>query len=284
MKNTAEHLQRLRRLFNQVKKEGGSTALSTVDEPMEALLRGVLADYAADARAASALSRLRTAVVDLNELRVTPVSEMVEIIGADYPLCRKAVSDLSAALNAVYNRLHHLDLSFLKKIALRSAESFLNALETINAHARATVLLRCLNGHAVPVDAAMVQLLRRSGCVEPDSTVDQAQKFLASHLRESEAAPFYVLMKRYAAAHAPRKVVEPEPPPAAPEKVEAEHADRNSASLHSAAKEKKAAPANAARPRKPEKRPAPAARKHSASASKHRRPPKARSKATRRYR
>ena len=45
--------------------------------------------------------------------------------------------------------------------------------------------------------------------------VDQAQKFLASHLRESEAMPFYVLVKRYAAAHAPRKAVEPEPAPRA---------------------------------------------------------------------
>ena len=78
MKNAAEHLQRIRRLFNQVKKEGGASALPPIDEPVEALLRGVLSDYAADSRAASALSRLRTAVVDLNELRVTPVSEIGE--------------------------------------------------------------------------------------------------------------------------------------------------------------------------------------------------------------
>jgi endonuclease III len=281
MKNTAEHLQRVRRLYNQVKKEGGSTTLPPVDEPIEQLLRGVLSDYAAEARASSALSRLRTAVVDLNELRVTPVSEMVEIIGADYPMCRKAMTELSAALNAVYNKLHHLDLSFLKKCARRSAEAFIHSLEGVNAHARATVILRCFKGHAVPVDAAMFQLLRRTGCVEPDASVDQAQKFLAAHLRESEAIPFYVLMKRYAAAHAPRKGAEPEaPPPAQFEGGETVHAERNSDSIHSAAKEKKAAPA-AVVPRKPEKRQAP--RKRATSAAKKRRPP-ARRKAVRRHR
>jgi endonuclease III len=280
MKNVAEHLQRVRRLYNQVKKEGGSTALPPMDEPIEQLLRGVLSDYAAEARASSALSRLRTAVVDLNELRVTPVSEMVEIIGADYPMCRKAMTELSAALNAVYNKLHHLDLSFLKKCARRSAEAFINSLEGVNAHARATVILRCFKGHAVPVDAAMFQLLRRTGCVEPDATVDQAQKFLAAHLRESEAISFYVLMKRYAAAHAPRKAAEPEPPPAQVEEGEMVHAERNSDSAHSAAKEKKAAPAAVA-PRKPQKRQAPL--KRATSAAKKRRPP-ARRKAARRHR
>lgn len=282
MKNVADHLQRIRKLFNQVKKEGGATALPPVDEPMEALLRGVLGDYAADARAGSALSRLRTAVVDLNELRVTPVSEMVEIIGADYPMVRKAATEMSMALNAVYNKLHHLDLSFLKKIARRSAETFVNSLESVNAHARASVVLRCLKGHAVPVDAAMYQLLRRSGCVEPDATVDQAQKFLAAHLRESEAVPFYVLVKRYAAAHAPRKAAEPEAASVAEDADEAVHAERNNVSTHTAAKEKKAAPTVAPPARQSPKREP--SRKHSATASKHRRPAKVRSKAARRHR
>lgn len=280
MKNAAEHLQRIRRLFNQVKKEGGATALPAVEEPVEALLRGVLGDYAADARAASALSRLRTAVVDLNELRVTPVSEIVEIIGADYPFCRKAATDLSAALNAVYNRLHHLDLSFLKKSARRSAEAFLHSLETVNAHARATVILRCLKGHAVPVDAAMYQLLRRGGCVETDATVDQVQKFLASNLRPSEAASFYVLVKRYAAAHAPRKAPEPEPPPPVQVEELAVHAERNSVSTHSPAKEKKAAPVANPPPQKAKTRPS---HKPVRSAAKRRVRP-ARSKTARRRR
>lgn len=282
MKNVAEHLQRIRKLFNQVKKEGGPTALPPVEEPMEALLRGVLGDYSADARAGSALSRLRTAVVDLNELRVTPVSEMVEIIGVDYPLVRKAATEMSTALNAVYNKLHHLDLSFLKKIARRSAETFIHSLESVNAHARATVILRCLKGHTVPVDAAMYQLLRRTGCIESDATVDQAQKFLAAHLRESEAVPFYVLVKRYAAAHAPRKAIEPEPAPDAEDSEEGTHAERNSVSAHAAAREKKAAPSVAPPAPTSEKRVP--ARKHFASASKLRRPAKPRVKAARRHR
>ncbi len=283
MKNVAEHLQRIRKLFNKVKKEGGATALPPVEEPIEALLRGVLSDYAADARAATALSRLRTAVVDLNELRVTPVSEIVEIIGADYPMVRKAATELTAALNAIYNRLHHLDLSFLKKSAKRSAESFFNSLDGVNAHARASVILRCIKGHAVPVDAAMYQLLRRGNYVEPDATVDQVQKFLASNLRESEAAPFYVLVKRYSAAHAPRKAAEPEPAPPDAADEEITHTERASVSTHPAAKQKKSAPMKKpARPHQPKKQKA--ARHHSSSASKRRRPSKARSKAARRHR
>lgn len=212
MKNASMHAREFKKLLKKIRKESAA-ALPPVDEPMEQLLRGILTDHAAEARANTALTKLREAVVDINELRVTPVSEIVEIIGADYPSCRRAAEDICRALIVLFNKLHHLDLAFLKKSARRTAESFLNNLHGINAHARATVLLRCFKSHCVPADVAMCEILRREGCVEPNASVEEIQKFLASQISASQAPGFYAQFKKYASVHAPRKSSKPTPAP-----------------------------------------------------------------------
>ncbi|RIK66301.1 MAG: hypothetical protein DCC65_10030 [Planctomycetota bacterium] len=206
MKNAALHAREFKKLLKKIRRES-ATPFPPIQDPMEQLLRGILTDYASEARASAALARLREAVVDINEMRVTPVAELVEIIGADMPLCRRAAEDIVKALNAIFNKLHHLDLSFLVKGSRRTAESFLNSLDGVNEHARASVILRCLKGHAVPADVLMCEILRRENCVEPGASVGEIHKFLASQIKESQAASFYAQFKRYAAAHAPKKPV-----------------------------------------------------------------------------
>lgn len=233
MKNAALHVREFKKLLKKIRRENAAP-FPTVEEPMDQLIRGILTDYASDSRAAAGLARLQEAIVDINELRVTPVAEIVEVIGPDFPLCRRAAEDIIKALNAIFNKLHHLDLGFLKKAARRTAESFLHSLDGVNEHARASVILRCLKGHAVPADIIMCEILRREGCVEPDATTEQIHKFLASQIKESQAASFYAQFKRYAAAHAPKKPIvtrsqairtsEPAPQPLpdkAPQPVEA---------------------------------------------------------------
>ncbi len=214
MKNAAQHVREFKKLLKRIRKEN-STPFPTVEDPMEQILRGILTDYASETRANAALAKLWETVVDINDLRVTPVAEIVEAIGADFPMCRRAAEDMVKALIVIFNKLHHLDLSFLKKAGRRTAETFLNSLDGVNSHAKATVLLRCLKGHAVPADVTMCEILRREGCVEPDSTAEVIQKFLASQVRESQAASFYAQFKRYAAAHVPRRLAAPPPPPPA---------------------------------------------------------------------
>lgn len=222
MKNAAQHAREFKKLLKKIRKESASS-LPPAEDPMEQLLRGILTDYAAEARANAALAKLREAVVDINELRVTPVSEIVEIIGSDYPSCRRAAEDICRALIALFNKQHHLELDHLKKAARRTAESFFNSLHSVNAHARATVLLRCFKVACVPADAAMCEILRREGCVEPDASVEDIQKFLSSQISASQSGAFYAQFKKYASAHAPRKPLKTPPPPvqAAPKVVAA---------------------------------------------------------------
>lgn len=206
MKKDAQYAQRIRQLFNKLKKAGGGSAETWQSEdPMEMLLWAILSTYASEARAAAALAKIRAAMVDYNELRVTPVAEIVEMIGADYPMCRPAAEEIVRTLQAIFNRLHHLNLGFLKSSARRTAESFLNTLDGLGGHAKAMMVLRCFKGHAVPLDVNMYAFLHKNGRIAEGAAVEQAQRFLAGVIKERDAVGFYELLKRYAAAHAPRK-------------------------------------------------------------------------------
>jgi endonuclease III len=269
MKKEAQCVHRLKQLIGKLKKTGGPAELWEGEDPMDLLLWAILSTYASESRAAAAVARLQAAMADYNELRVTSVAEIVEIIGADYPMCRPAADEISRTLQAIFNRLHHMDLEFLKTGARRNAESFVSNLDGIGPHAKAMIVLRCLKGHAVPLDVNMYAFLQKNGCIPKEMPVEQAQKLLAGAIKERDTVSFYTLLKRHAAAHAPRKpsvarsaapAPAPKPEPAVTEeaaksKVKAKAVESlkeraAAASKSRAASERKAARARAAAPGK----------------------------------
>ncbi|HVP13128.1 MAG TPA: hypothetical protein VMV94_18275 [Phycisphaerae bacterium] len=205
MKREAQYAHKVKQLHTRLKKTGGPVEAWEGEEPMELLLWSILSTYASESRATAATGKLQAAMADYNELRVTSIAEIVEIIGTDYPMCRPAAEEISRVLQAIFNRLHHLDLGFLKTGARRTAESFLNNLDGLGAHAKAMMVLRCLEGHAIPLDVNMLAFLQKNGCLPRDLPIEQGQKFLASVIKERDAVSFYTYLKRHAAAHAPRK-------------------------------------------------------------------------------
>ena len=213
MKFDSEHARKVKKLWGQLKREGGASPLPPVEDPMDQLMEGIFSNYAAESRAHSAVSRIRTALVDLNELRVTPVSEIVEIVGADYPMGRGAAEELVRSLSSLFNRTHKTELTFLTKQTRKGAETFLNRLDGLGAYAKATILQRCFKAPIVPVDVHMMAFLKKGKFIPAEAGTEDVQKFLSAQVRDSETMSFFVHLKRHAAAHAPRKMMEYQPPP-----------------------------------------------------------------------
>lgn len=204
MKNAALYARKIKRLFATLKRDRTSPATVPVEDPLEQFMRGVLSRTASESRAAAALSRLRSAAVDLNDLRVTPVSEMVVIIGVDYPHSRSVADALSRVLQAIFYRRHDLDLGFLMSGGRRPAELFLNDLDGGDPHATATVILGSLGGHAIPVDDNMLAFLQRGQYVAERASRAEIQGFLERQIKAKDGPTFYALLKRYAATHTAR--------------------------------------------------------------------------------
>jgi len=205
MKKAAYYANRIKQLYTALKKQRAKVPLAESDGPMETLLLALLSNYAAESRAAAALAKLRAAAVDYNELRVTPAAEIIEVIGADYPSCRPAAQDVVGTLQALFNKLHHLDLAFLASGSRRAGETFLGSLDGLQPHAHAMMIQRCLKGHAVPLDVNMYATLRKLDCIPEDLSVADAQRLLAANLKDKDALNFYAMFKRFASTHAPRK-------------------------------------------------------------------------------
>ncbi len=229
MKHGGEYARRLKQLHNRLLRQHGKPEVPEPLDPLDQLLVGILAGCTSLARAMATRQRLRNAVVDLNELRVTPVIELEELIADGVPLAASKARDIIAALNEIRRREDRLDLGFLAQRGRREARDYLESISGVSRAAAACTLLFALNGHAIPVDELTLHVLRKDELVDPVSDIAEVQGFLERHVAASDAAVFALLLNRYVCARGarldlqevlraaqPAPATPPSPPPAEP--------------------------------------------------------------------
>jgi endonuclease III len=205
MKNAQEYVRKLKQLNAKLKKEGSKATVENVDDSTQILVMGILSNFASEQRAAAAMRKLMETVVDMNDLRVSAVADLVPIIGLDFPRARQAAMEITQVFNSIFNSQHHLDVSFLKGQSKKAVNAFLQGLDGLAPHTAAFFRNRYLSHNDVPLDEHMFAYLQRTGCVPPDISNEEAQKFVSDQFKDREAANFYAMFKKFAAAHAPRK-------------------------------------------------------------------------------
>jgi len=154
--------------------------------------------------ATAALGRMRTAVVDYNELRVCYPLELASLMGEGYPLAVERATRLRAALTEVYRREHGTMLGRLIDLPKRDARAYLEALEGVPPFVAARVVLLALGGHAVPLDAMLHGMLAAEEAVEPDGTIIDAMGWLERTLRAKESEEAYLLLEAWRKRKAPK--------------------------------------------------------------------------------
>jgi len=207
MKKAAEYTLRVRKLFNRLKRSGAKSSLAAADGAMDVLLLGILSNFSTEQKAAVAIETLMAEMIDYNDLRVTPVADIVALIGIEFPHCRAAAEEISRVFTSIFNRTHDLDLGFLASFNKKPAASFLDSLDGLSPHAHAFFRNRFLKTHVIPLDANMYAYLMNNGCISEDLDVGAAQDFVSRVFKGRDAQSFYALLKRSSAAHAPRAAV-----------------------------------------------------------------------------
>ena len=211
MKGGSDYGKLIKKLFNKLKREFSNYTPPEEEDLVEHLLTGILSANVSDTRARTALRRIKERTVDMNDFRVTPVGDMVEILGKDFPDGREKAVELSRALNGVFKHEQGLDLSSTQQMGKREAREYLESIT--NPHAAAWTLLYGLSGHAIPVDDQLLAALRKDELVELDASRREVQAFLERNVSAADAPKFVHVMRRYAAAKAPR--LKPKPAQAA---------------------------------------------------------------------
>jgi endonuclease III len=198
MKSATKHAEVLRSLFKRLLKEHKPEPHER-QEPLKALVRAAMSYDMPDSRAAEAMRAIDKEFVDLNELRVATDLEIQELLGNRYPAIEKRVAMITQTLNAIFEKEHTLNLDRLSTISKRDARQFLRDLAPdLHPFVEAYVMLFSFDGHVVPVDSQVLDYLKAEDVLEPETTLDEAQRFLEHHVKAEECHDFYAVVREAA--------------------------------------------------------------------------------------
>jgi hypothetical protein len=105
---------------------------------------------------------------------------------------------ITLALNNIFEREHTLSLDRLKDISRRDSRQFLRELPSIHPFVEAYVMLFAFDGHTFPIDEAMLDVFLDEDVVEEGTNLEDAQKFIEHHLKDSECYELYWAMRQIA--------------------------------------------------------------------------------------
>lgn len=134
-----------------------------------------------------AFKKLMNAFVDLNELRVARADDIASAIGARYAGAEQRAASLKRTLNDIFNREHVVTLSRLADKNKRDAKQYLASLDGCPPFVAARVLLVGFGGHAVPLDALLLDRLVKARVFEEGAELDRAAATLERHVKAAEA-------------------------------------------------------------------------------------------------
>ena len=194
MKNAGKHADELKSLLKRLVKEH-KPGEREPQEPLKALVRAAMSFDVSDHRADEAMRAIDREFVDLNELRVATDLEIQEMLGQKYPEIERRVAMITTALNNIFEREHTMSLDRLRTISKRDARQFLRDLPEIHPFVEAYVMLMAFDGHAIPLDDDMLAYLREEEVVDPETTLEEAQRFVEHHIKAEESYPFFAALR-----------------------------------------------------------------------------------------
>lgn len=150
------------------------------------------------AHASKAFERIRSDLVDLNELRVCTPEELVSILGARMPRASERALRLLSVLNTIYERQNSLSLEGLREMNKREVLAYLTGIDGLPPYAVARVLLLGLGLHAFPLDERLAKKLVGESVLDSGQSLDQQSAQMERLVRASEGVETYTRLERWA--------------------------------------------------------------------------------------
>jgi len=186
--------------FNDLMKKLGSAspeAQPDADNPIAVLIMSMLMWESTTSKALAAFAKLKSAMVDFNELRVCLPQELAEHIGLRYPAALERCQRLRASLNDIFRREHDVKLDHLRSTGKRDVKKYMDSLDGIVPYASARVQLMCFDTHAVPADEQLRKLLVAAGVVEDSLDVAEVGQWLARVVKSGEGLAVHHALQQW---------------------------------------------------------------------------------------
>lgn len=167
-------------------------------EPIAELVFSYLVWNATTKQADTAYGKIMAQVVDLNELRVSHASEVIDLIGVRYPDAQKRVIRLLETMMEVYEREYDYKMTSIASSSKREQREYLDTLPAIPPFVAGRVALLAYGAHAMPVDDRLLTLLVKAGVFEPETTPAEAEAWLMRQVKADDSREAYLALQAWA--------------------------------------------------------------------------------------
>ncbi len=196
MKNSKEYAKKIQTLYRSLSHKHSKVQEATRDEVVDCIIFAIISAELNEKAAESAMTRFADHFVDWNDLRVSRVEEIVDILGKETPATKDIALTLAKVLRAIFDAYHKVNIEALKKIGKRPARQALEKIEGLSRFAVDYCMLVALRGHAIPLTSKMLDYLRNHELVDPDADEQQIAGFLVKQIPAKNGYHFYALLRQ----------------------------------------------------------------------------------------
>ncbi|MGH2270449.1 hypothetical protein ACQ9LF_01475 [Anaerohalosphaeraceae bacterium U12dextr] len=194
MKNSKEYGAKIDKFIRSI-KNGQKVKPADFDEPLDALIFGLISEHTTEKHARKVFKNLQSHFVDYNDLRVCRAEEIQEILEDFTPVGEQVSENLTRLLTALFDKYDALSLKGIDEQGKRQAKKELEELEGASHFAVNYCFLAAFGGHAVPLNEAMLTYLRSEELVDPQATAEEIEGFLERHIPAAAGWEFYELLR-----------------------------------------------------------------------------------------
>jgi len=189
MPTTTNKQRLLTQLFTALKKS--QPAADEQSRPvLEQFIYGLCREGATREQADRAYGALRERFFDWNEVRVSSIRELEEVL-VDLPDAEARSHRLVSFLQEVFETTFSFDLEGLYKKGLKQAAKQLARYQAANDYIVSWVVQQSLGGHAVPLDPPTLRVTRRLGLIEGGEDDPETVRASLEHLVPKARGPLF---------------------------------------------------------------------------------------------
>ncbi|WP_417393566.1 hypothetical protein [Gimesia sp.] len=176
-------------------KQRYSATLPKYDRPvLETILHAICLENTTNEKADEVFDALLDGFHDLNEIRVSTISELesvfVNVGDAEWRAYR-----IRTVLQYVFDKEFCFDLEMLRKKTLEQAQKQLSRMKTLTPFVLNHTLQVVLGSHLVPADEKILNASKWLGLLPEDESIETASESLKSSVRKTDAPLFSHLLR-----------------------------------------------------------------------------------------
>lgn len=205
----------LKKLLPAIKKQYKVVIPKQERPVLETMLFAICLEDASVEEAEQAIERMGREFPDLNEIRVSSISE-IERAFVGLPRAEWRAFHVRCVLQYVFEKSFAFEFESLRKKTLELAQKQLAKIKQLSSFVRNYTLQTVIGAHQLPIDDSMARALVWLGLVPPNQDSEQMGETLKAVVRKAEVSQFCFSLRALATDKLVAEYFDPKkyPPPA----------------------------------------------------------------------